>query len=220
MKIMNVSYDRILSKIRYKGDFVSFDERAKTWDASARRQALAEAVADAIKRTVPLRPSMHLLDIGAGTGLLTRRVLPYVKRITAVDTSEGMLAELKSIEGHIETYRSDIMAYDPPERFDGIVSSMTMHHIEDTQALFVHLFTLLEPGGFIALADLAPEDGTFHTLGNEGVFHFGFDETKLKTVAQSAGFVDISYRIIHTINKAGNKSYEVFLLTASKPYVI
>jgi len=74
---------------------MSFDERAKTWDSSERRQALAEAVANAIKSSVTLNSSMHLLDIGAGTGLLTRRILPYVNKITALDTSAGMLEELE-----------------------------------------------------------------------------------------------------------------------------
>ncbi|SFP35215.1 class I SAM-dependent methyltransferase [Hydrogenimonas thermophila] len=195
---------------------MSFDERAKTWDSSDRRQALAEAVANAIKSSVTLNSSMHLLDIGAGTGLLTRRVLPYVDKITALDTSAGMLEELeKKVEGNVEICQTDIIKYEPSEKFDGIISSMTLHHIEDTEGLFKHLYKLLKPGGFIALADLAPEDGTFHSNGNEGVFHFGFDEESLKNYANIAGFKNFSYKIVHKVEKP-NKIYEIFLFSSIK----
>ncbi|WOE71107.1 class I SAM-dependent methyltransferase [Hydrogenimonas thermophila] len=195
---------------------MSFDERAKTWDSSDRRQALAEAVANAIKSSVTLNSSMHLLDIGAGTGLLTRRILPYVDKITALDTSAGMLEELgKKVEGNVEIFQTDIIKYEPSEKFDGIISSMTLHHIEDTEGLFKHLYKLLKPGGFIALADLAPEDGTFHSNGNEGVLHFGFDEESLKNYANIADFKNFSYKIVHKVEKS-NKIYEIFLFSSIK----
>jgi len=195
---------------------MSFDERAKTWDSSDKRQALAEAVANAIKSSIALNSSMHLLDIGAGTGLLTRRILPIVDKITAVDTSAGMLDELKrKVEGNIEICQTDIIKYEPYEKFDGIISSMTLHHIEDTEGLFKHLHKLLKPGGFIAIADLAPEDGTFHSDGNEGVFHFGFSQESLKNYAENAGFKNLSYKIVHKVEKP-NKIYEIFLFTSIK----
>ncbi|BDY11792.1 class I SAM-dependent DNA methyltransferase [Hydrogenimonas cancrithermarum] len=196
---------------------MGFDQRAKTWDASDRRQALAEAVSNAIRTQTSLEKSMHLLDIGAGTGLLTRRLMPYVSRVTGVDTSAGMLEELRKIEGPVDTVEIDIMAYRPESSFDGIVSSMTLHHIENTEGLFRHLHGLLKPGGFIALADLAPEDGSFHDHGNEGVHHFGFDEKTLLLLSEKAGFIQPTCRIVHTVSKEGGRTYDIFLLYAIKP---
>ena len=195
---------------------MSFDERAKTWDSSDRRQALAKAIANAIKGSIALNSYMHLLDIGAGTGLLTRRIIPYVDKITAVDISAGMLDELKKrVEGGVEICQTDIIKYETSKKFDGIISSMTLHHIEDTEGLFKHLHKLLKAGGFIALADLALEDGTFHSNGNEGVFHFGFSQESLKNYAKNAGFKNISYKIVHKVEKS-NKTYEIFLFTSIK----
>ncbi|WP_456381000.1 class I SAM-dependent DNA methyltransferase [Hydrogenimonas sp.] len=200
---------------------MNFDHRAKTWDASDRRQALAQAVTNAIEESFPLDPSMHLLDIGAGTGLVMRRLLPKVGKISAVDTSIGMLEELKkSLEGTHHSYtlhHGNIMHFESRERFDGIVSSMTLHHIRDISGLFEHLFTLLKPGGFLAFADLAPEDGTFHDHGNDGVHHFGFEEEPLKRIVEHTGFEKVRYRIIHSIDKKEKGLYDVFLLTATTP---
>ena len=199
---------------------MSFDRRAATWDASDRRQALAEAAARAIKTTFPLRSDMVLLDVGAGTGLLTRRLLPHVGRVVAVDPSAGMLAKLDEAllksEERIETVRADIMAYRCDGCFDGIVSSMTIHHIANTHRLLEHLHALLKPGGFLAVADLMPEDGSFHDHGNEGVHHFGFEEKALTKLAEEAGFKGVDYRKIFTVDKGEGRSYGIFLLTARR----
>jgi len=195
---------------------MSFDKRAKTWDFSDRRQALAKAVANAIKDSIALNGSMHLLDMGAGTGLLTRKIIPYVDKITAVDSSKEMLNELKKrVEKDVEICQTDIIKYKPSKKFDGVISSMTMHHIEDIKALFKHLYKLLKPNGFLALADLALEDGSFHSNGNDGVFHFGFSKEILKNYAKNAGFKNISYKIVHKVEKS-DKIYEIFLFTSIK----
>ena len=194
---------------------MSFDERAKIWDSSERRQELANAVAKAILNEFELQKRFELLDVGAGTGLLSRRLLPYVSSITGVDTSGGMLEKFSGLGPKAEGVLCDILSYETDRKFDGIVSSMTIHHIEDTQALFHKLHSLLKPGGFIALADLAPEDGSFHEHGNSGVYHFGFDEANLRRVAFDAGFVNVKIENIYTLEKNG-KYYPIFLLTAKK----
>jgi len=199
---------------------MSFDRRADTWDASDRRQALAEAAARAIKTTFPLRSDMVLLDVGAGTGLLTRRLLPDVGRVVAVDPSAGMLARLDEAlsdrKDRVQSVHGDIMAYRCDGCFDGIVSSMTIHHIPDTRRLLEHLHALLKPGGFLAVADLMPEDGTFHDHGNEGVHHFGFEEKALTKLTEEAGFEGVNYRKIFTVDKGEGRNYGIFLLTARR----
>ena len=192
---------------------MSFDRRAATWDASDRRQALAQAVADAIQEHIPLRGNMRLLDFGAGTGLLTRRLAPFVGSVTAVDTSANMLKKLTEVLPNAAIHQGDIIEYDSNEAFDLIVSSMTMHHIRDIDALLAKLYNLLTPGGHIALADLAEEDGSFHDHGNEGVHHYGFNCDTLKKRAKNAGFKDIDCSIVHTVVKTKGE-YPIFLLTA------
>jgi len=154
--------------------------------------------------------------VGAGTGLLSRRLEPHVEKITAVDTSFGMLQKLSEAAPGINTIHADILDYRTEKKFDGIVSSMTLHHIEDTVALMRHLYSMLDDGGFITLADLAPEDGDFHEGGNEGVHHFGFDETVLKKMAERAGFERVTYDIVYTIEKDRGRCYDIFLMTAMK----
>ena len=197
---------------------MSFDERAADWEKLERRRLLAEAVADAITRRCALESSMRLLDIGAGTGLLSRRLATKVHTVMALDSSKKMLDQLQGRPDAVNVVpvHGDIMKYESSEPFDGIVSSMTLHHIRDIPALFARLYDWLRPGGFIALADLAPEDGSFHDRGNEGVYHFGFEKEPLEKAAKNAGFDEVDYRIVHTIEKAADRRYDVFLLTARR----
>ena len=52
-----------------------FDRVAGEWDANPARVALARAVTEAIRASVPLRPDMAVMDFGAGTGLVTLGLL-------------------------------------------------------------------------------------------------------------------------------------------------
>src|SRR5450759_1883517 len=71
-----------------------FDRAAAEWDSNPMRVVLARAVAEAIRKTVPLRSDTKAMDFGAGTGLVTLALLPNVASVTAVDTSGELLRVL------------------------------------------------------------------------------------------------------------------------------
>ncbi|HHH72673.1 MAG TPA: class I SAM-dependent methyltransferase [Sulfuricurvum sp.] len=193
-----------------------FDTAAADWDKGDLRQHIARNVAETILKHIPLNDSMDLLDFGAGTGLLTYNILPHVRSVTAVDTSPKMLEMLQSKstpEHQVKTACCDITQMPLSETFDGIISSMAMHHVEDTSAFLQTLYDHLNPGGFIAIADLDKEDGNFHSHGNDGVFHFGFERETLTKLAEQEGFTAISFCTALTIEKP-DRPYPVFLFTA------
>lgn len=191
-----------------------FDQAAQTWDKKPTRVILAENVAKAIKAHLPLTSDMDLLDFGAGTGLLSLEILPLVRSITAVDTSAKMLEVLDEKGApDVTTCCVDIFTEAFEQRFDAVVSSMVMHHISDTKALFERIHTLLHEGGRIAFADLYKEDGSFHD-DNRGVHHFGFDPDELKALLEAAGFTDVLFHTAHTFQK--HQEFPVFLMTAKK----
>jgi len=195
----------------------NFHKKAGTWDEGAMRVNGAQKIADAINAKVELTNKMEIMDFGVGTGLLGFEIAKATKKVYGVDTSLSMLEKLKeknSEETSIETYCQDIIK-DPIDRtFDGLVSSMTLHHVEDLKAFFQTIYKNINDNGFIAIADLETEDGTFHS-DNTGVFHFGFDEDHLCKIVKDAGFVQVEFENINTINNQ-TKDFGVFLLTANK----
>ena len=199
----------------------SFDERAPTWDEQPRRVQLAADIFAALERAVPLRPDMAALDYGAGTGLLTLALAPRVRRITAVDSSQGMLEVLARKTqaaglGNVVRLQADFAADSPPPGpYDLVATAMTLHHVADTGGLLRIFFHLLGEGGFLALADLDAEDGTFHE-NSAGIHHFGFDRAALSAQLAAAGFADIRFIPAARIEK-NSRAYPVFLAAARKP---
>ena len=195
-----------------------FEEKAKEWDMNELVLALSSAVGSAIKEQVELNDSMHVMDFGAGTGLVTAQVAEQVGKVTAVDVSRSMLDQLvakEHLELKVDTVCQDILEIPLDTRFDLIVSAMAMHHVEDTHALVKSFADHLKPGARVALADLDKEDGTFHPEDAEGVFHHGFDRGEFQSILESKGFRDVNFVTAHTVNKEG-KMYPIFLVTAVK----
>jgi len=195
-----------------------FANKSKSWDMNSKRVQNAKGIAELIVKNIKLGKSMELMDFGAGTGLLSYFVAPYVKKIVAVDNSPSMLLEFESkcnaFACETEVIEKDLSVDSLDRTFDGIISSMTIHHLEDIIALFSKLYDMLEVGGFIALADLDTEDGTFHS-DDTGVYHHGFDRETLQLIAENAGFKNVKFDLASIINKP-HRSFTVFLLTAVK----
>jgi ubiquinone/menaquinone biosynthesis C-methylase UbiE len=202
-----------------------FDEEAAQWDQNQGRVEVARSVGALICRKISLRSNWRVLDYGAGTGLLTLCIQPFVAEITALDTSDGMTAELrlKLANAHIENVQVrqwDLGAEPYPDGdFDLVMSSMTMHHIPDVPLVFKRMAQALRPGGRLAIADLEAEDGSFHA-DKQGVYHSGFERTQIADWLLKAGLVEIDICDAHSICKpnAGGqlRTYGLFLALARK----
>ena len=193
-----------------------FAPKAKDYDKEKRRVDNVANIANAILNKFNLSCDMTLLDFGSGTGLLLERIAPYVGKIIAIDRSSSMNSMLKQKElpCEVEIIEKDLAKEQVDILVDGIISSMTLHHIRDIDDIFKKFYNLLKPGGFIALADLDKEDGSFHTI-DTGVEHFGFDRDFIVAKAKKAGFVDINIEDASIVKKLYGK-YLVFLLSAKR----
>lgn len=193
-----------------------FAHKAGSYDGNPSRVDNVANIAGAIRNAITLDRSMHLMDFGSGTGLLLERIAPYVGKITAVDVSSSMNAQLLAKQAGLgctlEIVEIDLETSELSGAFDGIISSMTMHHIRDTDAMFRKFHLLLKDGGFIALSDLDREDGSFHTE-DTGVHHFGFDRSEFAKSAAAAGFRMIQTSSASVVHKPQG-DFPVFLLTA------
>jgi 2-polyprenyl-3-methyl-5-hydroxy-6-metoxy-1,4-benzoquinol methylase len=151
-----------------------FDTAARDWDQRPMSQQLA-AVPPRLLAHLPLAPTDHVLDFGAGTGLLATQIAPRVAQVTALDMSGAMLQVLADKGfANITPHQGDIFA-GLPGRYHAIVSCMALHHVADTTALMQAFASTLHPGGRVALVDLYQEDGSFHGDNEaKGVHHFGF----------------------------------------------
>jgi malonyl-CoA O-methyltransferase len=130
-----------------------FSAAAETYDRHARPQLL---LAQSVISMLPELYPEQILDLGAGTGQLTRLLaerFPDVP-IDAIDVAEKMILhsrvkfrrypQINWIVGDAQTWRSD-------DRYPLIVSSAALHWTADLKAACGNVFTNLEPDGTFAL---------------------------------------------------------------------
>jgi 2-polyprenyl-3-methyl-5-hydroxy-6-metoxy-1,4-benzoquinol methylase len=196
-----------------------FDDQAATWDDDPAKVARAAEIAETIAAVVPLDPSMRLLEYGAGTGLLSQALRDRVGPVTLADSSAGMRAVVQSKIDAGALPGARVWSLDlevdpaPDERFDVIVTVLTLHHIS-RPATVLHAFAgLLETGGHLGIADLEKEDGSFHGADFDG--HHGFERDALAADLDRAGFSDVRFTACTPLEKHGG-SYPVFLATATR----
>jgi cyclopropane fatty-acyl-phospholipid synthase-like methyltransferase len=199
-----------------KNDF--FAHKAEAYDKEVARTDNVSNIANLILKEIDYSKKISLMDFGSGTGLLLSKIAPYVGKITAIDISKSMNETLESkresIDCDLEIVEMDLSKNTMNQKFDGIISSMSIHHVKDTLALFKKFYELLNTNGSLALSDLDTEDGSFHKE-DTSVFHFGFDREEFLSLAKQVGFKNLKMHSVGLVEKPWGK-YPVFLLTGNK----
>ncbi|MCX6325151.1 MAG: class I SAM-dependent methyltransferase [Bacteroidia bacterium] len=202
-----------------------FDIKAAGWDQNPIIWERAEAIANDIKRLLPLNKQMTALEFGAGTGVTSFILKDSLKKITLMDNSSEMVKVMNnkiktSKVKNLKTLNFNLEKDDFKDaKYDLIFNQMVLHHISDIEKIIAKFYNLLNPGGYLAIADLYSEDGSFHGEGFTG--QKGFDPIELSSLLLKPGFENISHQKCFVINKeisdTETKQFDVFLLIANRP---
>jgi ubiquinone/menaquinone biosynthesis C-methylase UbiE len=202
-----------------------FERAAAGWEEKPRRIDRTRDVAEAIREAVALSPEMTALEIGCGSGLVTMALCDYLGTIVALDTSEEALKALQAkIEdmgaSNVTPLRLDLSVDPLPDlAVDLIFSSMALHHVADPARMIERAGRLLRLGGFMCIADLDAEDGSYHGDNGERVHH-GFSSEQMAELFSAAGLEPVGSGVAHTIERpradGGTDAYPVLLSLGKK----
>jgi SAM-dependent methyltransferase len=127
-------------------------------------EALARWRADAAEVEAALEasaPGGTVLELAAGTGIWTRKLVRLADRVVAVDANAETLA-LNT--GDAELVRADVFEWEPAERFELVFFSFWLSHVPEER--FDEFWSLvraaLVPGGRVFVVDSGAGD-TAHT---------------------------------------------------------
>jgi ubiquinone/menaquinone biosynthesis C-methylase UbiE len=173
---------------------------------------------DALVRASGARPGDRVVDVGCGTGYLTRRTALAVGEagtVTGVDPSPEMLAVARRLAPPTCTFTEAGGERLPfaDGSADRVVSCLAFHHIPpDLRADAVReMHRVLRPGGRLLIADFRPPRAwpARHLLGavtGPAMRHDGSEEVRAAVAA--AGFRDVA---------VGRQRPLLFVVTASRP---
>ncbi len=213
-------------KIKKMKTQAHFNEKAKDWDNDPKKVERAYILASEIRDFIKPDKSMTAFEFGCGTGLLGFFLKDSFGSITLADNSEGMIKVLKERinHEHIENLQPvliDLLTDDAgKEAFDAIFTLMTLHHIIDLDTILYKFSKMLRFDGYLCIADLEREDGSFHEDMSNFEGHYGFEKRELEKLLDRHGFriclYKNFYKIEKTLNSGAKKVFPLFMLIAKK----
>ena len=129
-----------------------WERHAKRYDRSTR--LLARPVPRMLELTVEaVRGRGNVLEVAAGTGLVTTAIAPVVGSLTATDYSAAMIGELQrrvATAANVRCERADLFALPYPDAtFDAVVAANVLHLVPDLERALASLRRVLVPGGIL-----------------------------------------------------------------------
>jgi ubiquinone/menaquinone biosynthesis C-methylase UbiE len=182
-------------------------EVLETRGADPQQQAMRQTfLAD-----VPFPTHAEVLDVGCGTGVLTRRLarLPNVARVIGVDPAPSLLErarELADASPNISFEEGDGRALPfGNETFDAVVFDSTLSHVPEPERALAEAFRVTRRGGrlavfdgdyattTVALGDNDPLQACVDMMMSSSVNHRWLMR-RLPALLRAAGFVPEPYR--------------------------
>ena len=184
-----------------------FNEKIDSYDdVHSTYMETKKTLADNLDKNV-----QKVLDLGAGTGLELIHLFelyPNVK-VTVIDITENMLAELKkrSFSNHVTAICGDFFEVEFGEDYDAVISTSALHHFkqEEKETLYKKVYNCLKENGQfincdkIALTKEIQEQRLFELENNiENYKHIDTPLTVENEMAilEKVGFVYISSSIV------------------------
>ncbi len=167
-----------------------------------------------LSKHLPLGEGAKILDIGAGTGGVVRKLGTNASMVVANDTFPGV-AKFYSEDATPRVVLDTRDLLDPataayPTTFTAVLSVMTFHHLPLAPSLAA-IRTMLVPGGQLAIVDLMKEDGFFH---GKDVPHHGFHPKELSGEMEKAGFEILRVDENAAMRRKHGSTYEMFGIIA------
>ena len=129
-----------------------FDEIAAEYDR--RRPAYPDALIDQACQVAGIRSGDRVLEVGCGSGQLTRGLLARGLRVTALEPGQSLIALARqNLEGageaeFVNAQFEDVLL--PPGQFEAVFSASAFHWV-DPQVSWQKAADVLVPGGTLAL---------------------------------------------------------------------
>ncbi len=109
-----------------------------------------QRVYEVLRSTCGVRAGSRVLEIGPGSGLVTRHLVALGAQVVAVEPDQGFAGYLSRTIPEAQVVRAPFEEADVGEAFDAVVAATSFHWLEQPVALR-RLGGVLRPGGWAAI---------------------------------------------------------------------
>jgi putative AdoMet-dependent methyltransferase len=163
-------------------------------------------ILNTIYNQIRVKNEAKILDIGFGTGILTKRLYDDGYEIWGIDFSEKMIEISRKKMPEAKLIQYDFVKGLPEEvesqKFDFIISTYALHHLNDSEKVkfLTNILNLLNKDGIILIGDVAFETRKMHNKCKADCGEDGWDDdefyiifNELKDSFEIAEFTQISH---------------------------
>ncbi len=182
--------DKVLLKQRFESATNSYDAHATV------QQSMACKLVELSRKYLP-GDQLKVLEIGCGTGLLTRQIIRnfHISDYVVNDLVDNVKHNIETILKNKVDHPSFIAGDAELQMFPGLMSSIwsgaTIQWVTDLTAFFARMSALLIPNGFMVLSSFGPNNYAeikaitgrgIDYPSNDQVIHFASDHFELVTM--------------------------------------
>ena len=168
-----------------------------------------------------LKKGMKVLDVGCGTGAISRDIATIVGEegsVIGIDKTERFIESGKYTyqqSKNLKLYHSNLFEFEPKEKFDLIVSARTMQWLTNPKDALVKLKSWLKPEGQLSILDYNHEDLEWNPSPPKSMLAFYLTFLKWRNdaglnnrIAEDLGDMmkDVGFKDVEVINS--NEHYE------------
>ncbi len=174
-----------------------------------------------------LKADMHVLDVGCGSGSITKGIAEHTGpggKVTGIDPSENLVALARNNYAdlpHLQFLVADINTYAPPAPYDIVTAARVLQWLANPAEVLLKMRQLLKAQGLIAILDYNHEKINWHPAPPAAMQRFydaflqwrkdaGFDNAiadHLPQLFSGLGFRQVSIEPCHELTQRGDPDF-------------
>lgn len=192
--------DRLRNEIKHGATEAAVRQAESGWNSPAGRVRSGRRIDFLVEG---LGREAAVLELGAGTGIQTARLLRHFDKVVGIDISEALLAiaRNRAPEGIYEYGDAHNLVF-PDSSFDAVLGVSILHHL-DWDRCVGECYRVLKPGGVMRFSEpnllnpqifLQKNIGFLKRLAGDSPDEYAFTRWQIRSSMSKAGFKKIKIR--------------------------